>query len=235
LLEKINGIDYAKMIIAAAANLERNKEKLNQLNVFPVPDGDTGTNMAATLKVAAEKISQVMDGHLGKVADIVAQGALFGARGNSGVILSQVLRGFARGFKNKREAGVSEVSKAFQYGVVYAYRAVAQPVEGTILTVLREIGKGFKKSIRSKVNIIELLDEAIRYGEVALAKTPELLPALKKAGVVDSGGMGLVLFLQGCLAGLKEESITLNLPEEAFSVKKEEQQFIPGENTTGIK
>ncbi len=225
MLEKINGIDYAKMIIAAAANLERNKEKLNQLNVFPVPDGDTGTNMAATLKVAAEKISQAMDVHLGKVADIAAQGALFGARGNSGVILSQVLRGFARGFKNKREAGVSELSKAFQYGVVYAYRAVAQPVEGTILTVLREIGKGFKKSIRNKVNIIELIDEAIRYGEVALAKTPELLPALKKAGVVDSGGMGLVLFLQGCLAGLKDESITLNLPEADFSIKKEEQEL----------
>ncbi|GAV23770.1 DAK2 domain-containing protein [Carboxydothermus pertinax] len=209
-MEKLNGIDYAKMIIAAATTLEQNKEKLNQLNVFPVPDGDTGTNLAATMRIAAEKISQVKDDHLGKVADLAAQGALFGARGNSGVILSQVLRGFARGFKNKREAGVAELSKAFQYGVVYAYRAVAQPVEGTILTVLREIGKGFRKNIRSKNNIVELIEEAIQYGEMALAKTPELLPALKKAGVVDSGGMGLVLFLQGSLAGLRGENLVLN-------------------------
>lgn len=140
---------FQKMFIGASCFFEQEKEHINSLNVFPVPDGDTGTNMSMTLAAAAEAALNYKGNSAGELAEAVAHSSLMGARGNSGVILAQLLRGIARGLANKEQVSLSELSKAFQYGVVYAYKAVSKPVEGTILTVAREIARGTKNAIRS--------------------------------------------------------------------------------------
>jgi len=195
----LDGNDLRHMILEACNYFELYKESINELNVYPVPDGDTGTNMCLTMAAAAKELQGVSSDSIGEIADITARSSLMGARGNSGVILSQLFRGIARGLAGKDEASLGELGKAFQYGIVYAYNAVNKPVEGTILTVAREIAKGSREAIQTPLDFTGLLRIAIDSGRKALDQTPELLPALKEAGVVDAGGLGLIVFLEGCL------------------------------------
>jgi len=187
--------DFKKMLIGAQHFFSRKIDLINSLNVFPVPDGDTGSNMNMTLVAASEGCRNYRGTSIGDLSAVVAKRALMGARGNSGVILSQFLRGLARGLKGKLNIRPCSLSKAFQYGVVYAYKAVTRPVEGTILTVSREMARGARSAARRGADLNEVLEEAIRGGREALARTTDQLPALKEAGVVDAGGMGLVVFL----------------------------------------
>lgn len=198
----LRGDDLRLMILEACHYFEAYKESINELNVFPVPDGDTGTNMSLTMKAAARELQKVSSRSIGDVARITAQSSLMGARGNSGVILAQLFRGIARGLSGKDEADLSELGRAFQYGIVHAYNAVSKPVEGTILTVAREIAKGSREALQTSLTFIDLLRVAIDSGRKALERTPELLPVLKEAGVVDAGGLGLIVFLEGCLQSM---------------------------------
>lgn len=202
-LDVIDGKDFRRMIAGAYSAFMREHEYINSLNVFPVPDGDTGTNMLLTLGAVAKAVAEAPDEGTGSLSRRAADSAIMGARGNSGVILSQLLRGIARGLSGKDKATSAEVGKAFQYGVLYAYRAVARPVEGTILTVAKGIAKGAHRAVRERLAFADILSEAIRAGQEELKRTPELLPALKAAGVVDAGGQGLIVFLTGCLEGLE--------------------------------
>ncbi|QDR82760.1 hypothetical protein SPTER_41900 [Sporomusa termitida] len=202
-IDVIDGKDFRRMIAGAYNAFMREHEYINSLNVFPVPDGDTGTNMLLTLGAVAKAVAEAPDEGIGSLSRRAADSAIMGARGNSGVILSQLLRGIARGLSGKDKATSAEVGKAFQYGVLYAYRAVARPVEGTILTVAKGIAKGAHRAVRERLAFADILNEAIRAGQEELKRTPELLPALKAAGVVDAGGQGLIVFLAGCLEGLE--------------------------------
>lgn len=204
-VEWVTGNDFRNMIVRSYENFRREHEYINSLNVFPVPDGDTGTNMLLTLGAVARAVTEASDTGIGALSKRAADSAIMGARGNSGVILSQIFRGIARGLGGKERATSPEVGKAFQYGVLYAYRAVSKPVEGTILTVAKGIAKGAHRAVREGLAFVDILTEAIQAGEVELAKTPELLPILKAAGVVDAGGKGLLVFLTGCLEGLGGE------------------------------
>ncbi len=204
-MEWITGNDFRRMIVGAHRTFMREHEYINNLNVFPVPDGDTGTNMLMTLGAVARAVSEAPEEGIGSLSRRAADSAIMGARGNSGVILSQIFRGIARGLAGKERATSDELGKAFQYGVLYAYRSVSKPVEGTILTVAKGIAKGARRAVREHVPFADILSEAISAGEAELARTPELLPILKSAGVVDAGGKGLTVFLTGCLAGLSGE------------------------------
>ena len=213
----LKGGDLRDMFLQGTIYFEQHKEAINDLNVFPVPDGDTGTNMALTLQAASRELQGVSStSSIGEVSRIAARSALMGARGNSGVILSQLFQGIARGLAGKDEARLIEFGRAFQYGIVYAYNAVSRPVEGTILTVAREIAKGSRIAVQKDINVEDLLGVAIASGKKALARTPDLLPVLKEAGVVDAGGLGLIVFLEGCLqsmAGHSAEEIPLTNEE----------------------
>ncbi len=202
-VDVIDGKDFRRMIAGAYSEFMREHEYINSMNVFPVPDGDTGTNMLLTLGAVAKAVGEAPDEGIGSLARRGADSAIMGARGNSGVILSQLLRGIARGLAGKDTATSAEVGKAFQYGVLYAYRAVARPVEGTILTVAKGIAKGTQRAVREHAEFADILTAAIVAGQDELRRTPELLPALKAAGVVDAGGQGLIVFLKGCLEGLE--------------------------------
>ncbi len=197
--------DFKKMIGGACRLLEKEKETINAINVFPVPDGDTGTNLRATLKEVEEVCFGYKGDSLGELSGLVASRALLGARGNSGVIFSQLLRGIARGLQGKKNASARELSKALWYSVVFAYRAVSNPVEGTILSVGREAARGASKAARGGADIHGLLEEAISSGKEMLALTTDMIPALKEAGVVDAGGMGLIIFMEGCLYSLRND------------------------------
>lgn len=201
-LPHITGKEFQRMITGAYQAFMREYEYINSLNVFPVPDGDTGTNMLLTLGAVSKAVADTPEEGIGFISKRAADSALMGARGNSGVILSQIFRGIARGLAGKETASSAAVGKAFQYGILYAYRAVAKPVEGTILTVAKGIAKGAHRAVREEALFVDILAEAIKAGEEELARTPELLPALKAAGVVDAGGYGLIAFLRGCLEGL---------------------------------
>jgi len=208
----LRGSDLRRMFLEACNYFDLHKDSINELNVFPVPDGDTGTNMSLTINAAAKELQRIDSDSIGEVAQIMAKSALMGARGNSGVIFSQLFRGIARGLAGKKEAQLSEVAKAFQYGIVYAYNAVSKPVEGTILTVAREIARGSREAIQMSISFIDLLRIAVESGRNALERTPELLPILKEAGVVDAGGLGLVIFLEGCLQSMLRYSQEENTP-----------------------
>ena len=212
----ITGGQLKAMLMGAYQSFEKNYEMINSLNVFPVPDGDTGTNMMHTMTSVAEALNRMNDGDIGEVGQIAARSAVFGARGNSGVILSQLLYGISKGLAGKAAATNNEIGKAFQYGILYAYRAVSKPVEGTILTVARSMAKGARDAVRGGLDFRHVLQEAIDAGRKELARTPELLPVLREAGVVDAGGQGLIVFCEGCLAGLTGEAI----PKEAAAVPK---------------
>lgn len=211
--------DFKKMILGAKHFFDREVDTINALNVFPVPDGDTGTNMSMTLEAAVSGTNDYKGQSVGELSEIVASKALMGARGNSGVILSQILRGIARGLRKKEYISPAELSKAFQYGVVYAYRAVSKPVEGTILTVAREMARGIRTAVHKGENLYGSMEEAIKSGKKALDQTTDMLPALKEAGVVDAGGLGLLVFIEGCLYSLKR-SISEITPHISSNITK---------------
>ena len=192
-----DGQDLKKAMQAGAAWLEEHREVINALNVFPVPDGDTGSNMSATMQAAMKGIAQSEETSAGVIAAKLAHGALLGARGNSGVILSQTLRGLAQGLDKKAVFGAPELASAFQEASRLAYRAVIKPVEGTILTVVRETAAAAKVSAERGDDLVGLMQEVVIAARQAVASTPDLLPILKQAGVVDSGGQGFCTILEG--------------------------------------
>ena len=208
----LNGVRLGRMIIAGANELAANKQLVDAMNVFPVPDGDTGTNMSLTVMAAAreaEKKGSLMAADVTKAA---SSGALRGARGNSGVITSQLFRGFAKGLEGLEEAGVKELAAAAEQAVKTAYKAVMKPKEGTILTVARGCAEAAAKLAEETEDIEAFLKGIIAYGHEVLAQTPEMLPVLKQAGVVDAGGRGLLYILEGALKQLQvgDQHVTLN-------------------------
>ena len=207
------------MIIAGANLLEHNREAIDALNVFPVPDGDTGTNMSLTMKSTVKEIAAQDIADASRLANMAARGALKGARGNSGVILSQILRGFARGIEGCQTVDAEAFARGLRSGADTAYKAVMKPKEGTILTVIRVIAEDAGRYVgKHPGNLPGLMDKVIRSGEAILAKTPEMLPALKQAGVVDSGGQGLLTVFKGWRAafnGEKIEDTSANIGEAA--------------------
>ena len=205
----INSSDFKKMILVGAKQLEINRAKVDALNVFPVPDGDTGTNMSLTMQSAVKELNACQSSAFVEVCDSVSKGALKGARGNSGVILSQILKGICSVVrKAEKEVDTKTFAKALEAGTKVAYGAVSAPKEGTILTVIRMMSEAAGKIAAKKKNFEEFLEDVIAEGDRALALTPELLPVLKKAGVVDSGGVGLMTIIKGFNAALTGEEIT---------------------------
>ncbi|ACO87010.1 DAK2 domain-containing protein [Clostridium botulinum] len=200
---KIKGADFYNMVINGSNKLEEKKEFVNSLNVFPVPDGDTGTNMSMTFRSAVKEIEGLKEESIGGIAKKVAKGALMGARGNSGVILSQIFRGISKGLEDKDEVDAREFANALLEGSKSAYKAVMRPTEGTILTIIRAAGESAVKS--EAEDVTSLLEEVCEHSEVVLNKTPDMLPVLKKAKVVDAGGQGLLIILQGMLEVLDKD------------------------------
>ena len=198
---------FQEMVQAASTRLNKQAEYVNSLNVFPVPDGDTGTNMGMTIENGAKEVADKSASTVGEVAAIFAKGLLMGARGNSGVITSQLFRGFSQSVKGKDELDGQALALAFQSGVEVAYKAVMKPVEGTILTVSRGAAIGAKKKAEATNDAVEVMKAALEGAKTALAKTPDLLPVLKEVGVVDSGGQGLVFIYEGFLSALTGEYI----------------------------
>ena len=198
---------FQEMVQAGATRLNKQAEYVNSLNVFPVPDGDTGTNMGMTIENGAKEVSDRSASTVGEAAGIFAKGLLMGARGNSGVITSQLFRGFSQSVKDKEELDGAALAAAFQSGVEVAYKAVMKPVEGTILTVSRGAAIGAKKKAESTNDAVEVMRAALEGAKTALAKTPDMLPVLKEVGVVGSGGQGLVFIYEGFLSALTGEFI----------------------------
>ena len=206
-MEKINGLILAKMIDLGSRNLAKNAEKINSLNVFPVPDGDTGTNMNLSMSSGAKETAANVVENIGELGKSFSKGLLMGARGNSGVILSQLFRGMTQYIAEKSEIDAKEFAVAVQNGVSIAYKAIIKPVEGTILTVAREAAEAGVKAAENTTSVIEVMDAIYLESQQSLKRTPDLLPILKEVGVVDSGGQGLVCVYQGFVAALKGEEI----------------------------
>ena len=206
-ITSINSKLLAKMFLAGAKNLDSKKEWINELNVFPVPDGDTGTNMSMTIMSAAKEVSSLEDPTMAALAKAISSGSLRGARGNSGVILSQLFRGFCKVIKEYDEIDVTILSEAFQKAVETAYKAVMKPKEGTILTVAKGAADKALELSDDTEDIVKFADEVIKHAEYVLDQTPEMLPVLKQAGVVDSGGQGLVQVLKGAFDALTGKEI----------------------------
>lgn len=214
---KIDGLVFYNMIINAANKLEEKKEFVNSLNVFPVPDGDTGTNMSMTFKSAVDEISASSGETIGDIGRKVARGALMGARGNSGVILSQIFRGISKALDGKSEVDAKGMAASLREGANSAYKAVMRPTEGTILTIIRAAGE---KAIASEEqDITKLFKEVCVYSKQVLDKTPEMLPVLKKANVVDAGGMGLLIIFEGM-----QEALENNIKNAKFVAAKTEKE-----------
>ncbi|GAA0438600.1 DAK2 domain-containing protein [Virgibacillus salarius] len=217
-LQKINGKKLAQMILSGAHNLSNNAKKIDALNVFPVPDGDTGTNMNLTITSGANEVKKLTSDSVSEVAEAFAKGLLMGARGNSGVILSQIFRGFSKGLEKKEAVTTIELAKAFESGVSTAYNAVMKPVEGTILTVAKDAGNQAVSVAEKEQDIIQLMEQIVAEAKASLKRTPDLLPVLKEVGVVDSGGQGLLTIYEGFLAALKGEE----LPEDPSDINMDE-------------
>lgn len=207
----ITNVEFGKMINAAADALKNNAEKINKLNVFPVPDGDTGTNMTLSMASGAEYERNEDDIHLGKLAQATAKGLLMGARGNSGVILSQIFRGFAAKIADKETLSARDLADALMGGAETAYKAVMKPTEGTILTVIRESAAAANRTAKKTDDATQVMADALDAAEKALASTPDLLPVLKEVGVVDSGGQGLVIVLSAFYAVLSGQEVKTEL------------------------
>lgn len=199
---KINGSQFQLMVQQGANRLNANAEYVNSLNVFPVPDGDTGTNMNLSMTSGAKAVADSKSEKVGELATSLSKGLLMGARGNSGVILSQLFRGFAKQIAEVSELDGKNLASAFSHGVETAYKAVMKPVEGTILTVAREGAKAGEKAAQQTEDVVEIMSAVLTGAKKALAKTPDLLPVLKEVGVVDSGGQGLVFVYEGFLESL---------------------------------
>ncbi|MBF0708407.1 DAK2 domain-containing protein [Alkalihalobacillus hwajinpoensis] len=202
-IQKIDGKRFAQMVLEGANNLSKNAKMVDALNVFPVPDGDTGTNMNLTITSGAAEVRSSSSDKVGDVASLFARGLLMGARGNSGVILSQLFRGFSKSIEGKSEITSVELAAALENGVDSAYKAVMKPVEGTILTVAKDAARKAVKSSKKISDVVELMQVVVKEGKESLNRTPDLLPVLKEVGVVDSGGQGLLLIYEGFLAVLE--------------------------------
>lgn len=220
----MNTIDaklLARMFLAGAKNLEVKKEWINELNVFPVPDGDTGTNMTLTIMSAVKEVNNLEDVQMTSLAKAISSGSLRGARGNSGVILSQLLRGFTKGIRDLEELDAVALARAVDKGVETAYKAVMKPKEGTILTVARGVADKALELAEDAEDLRTFLEDVLEEGRRVLAKTPDMLPVLKEAGVVDSGGQGLMVVLEGAFDAFmgKEVDLTFDGGESAKVVK----------------
>ena len=220
----MNTIDaklLARMFLAGAKNLEVKKEWINELNVFPVPDGDTGTNMTLTIMSAVKEVNNLEDVQMTSLAKAISSGSLRGARGNSGVILSQLLRGFTKGIRDLEELDAVALARAVDKGVETAYKAVMKPKEGTILTVARGVADKALELAEDAENLQTFLEDVLEEGRRVLAKTPDMLPVLKEAGVVDCGGQGLMVVLEGAFDAFmgKEVDLTFDGGESAKVVK----------------
>ena len=219
---RIDGLLLKRMIISAANNLENNKIMVNALNVFPVPDGDTGTNMALTMKSAVKELMNIKDLNpsIQQIAEAAANGSLMGARGNSGVILSQIFRGFSKALKGRELLDSKALASAMMEGSNTAYKAIMKPTEGTILTVIRLTGEHAIKVAANTDDVVTLFEQIIEKSNLVLSQTPELLPVLKKAGVVDAGGKGLVIIFEGMFLSMKSGKI-LELREKIEELEEE--------------
>lgn len=212
--KSINGATFRKMILGSSKIIEDNKSYIDSLNVFPVPDGDTGTNMSLTFKMATQEVATCPSNSLDMVCDAFSKGALKGARGNSGVILSQIIKGMCNVLKQQTEITTKNLSKALLSGAEVAYKAVTKPKEGTILTVIRVMAESSVAIAKKTQDLEEFFDGVIEAGQAILAQTPEMLPVLKKAGVVDAGGSGLIIILTGFSKVLRgEEDLTINVDD----------------------
>lgn len=222
-ITSIDGVMLKEMFLSGAALLERNRQNVDALNVFPVPDGDTGTNMSQTMSAAVRELNARSAPTVGDVANTVARGALKGARGNSGVILSQIFRGISRALDGAEEMDAQLFAKALRQGADTAYKAVMKPKEGTILTVARVIAEELEKEVLKTNDLMELMEFVLKSGDAILKKTPEMLPVLKQAGVVDSGGKGLMVLYAGFNAALHGE------PIEDMELNQAAGMTLPGE------
>lgn len=206
-MKSLNGIQFAEMVQMGAHHLYQNADYVDALNVFPVPDGDTGTNMNLSMTSGAKETQANAQQHIGKTAEALSKGLLMGARGNSGVILSQLFRGFGKFIVNEPELSAQKLAEALQHGVETAYKAVMKPVEGTILTVAKDSAAKGMELAKTEDDVIALFEGVLKEAQASLERTPDLLPVLKEVGVVDSGGQGLVYVYEGFLAALKGEQL----------------------------
>lgn len=225
ILNKLNGEQFKELVIAGAKNLRANIEEVDSLNVFPVPDGDTGTNMSRTIEGGVKAVMDKEETNLGEMGKNLSKGMLMSARGNSGVILSQIFRGICRGFDGKAEVNALELAEAYKVGVKQAYGAVVTPVEGTILTVFREATEVAAKTLTSKSNINDFFEAHLKQAAKTLKKTKDLLPVLKEADVIDSGGAGYVYIVKGMVKLLDGEKIEQELTTIEESSEQHEIDF----------
>jgi len=217
ILKKLNGEQFKELLTNGALNLKANYEEVDSLNVFPVPDGDTGTNMLRTIQGGVSALNGFDAKDLGETGKVVSKGMLMSARGNSGVILSQIFRGICKGLEGKKEVDAVQLASAYKVGVKQAYGAVVTPVEGTILTVFREATEVASKKVNKESTINEFLEEHLKQAAKTLKKTKEILPVLKEAGVIDSGGAGYVYIVKGMVKFLDGEKIEAELTKEETS------------------
>lgn len=224
-MKTINGQTLKEMLLSGSNNLYNHYPEIDALNVFPVPDGDTGMNMNLTCTSGAKEIQNRSDLSISEIAKAFSRGLLMGARGNSGVITSQIFRGFAQGFEGLSEANAVAFANAFENGVTVAYKAVMRPVEGTILTVIRESATHLHEVVQKDWTILKCMDELIKEANASLQRTPELLPVLKEVGVVDSGGAGLIKILDGMKLGLEGHFVERN---QATAMEKENPLMAAG-------
>lgn len=225
-MKRINGNDFKSMLVSGANNLYNYYPEADALNVFPVPDGDTGTNMNLTFSSGIKEISNLHSNNIGEVSKAFSRGLLMGARGNSGVILSQIFKGVSNDLEGKDSVAAVELAKAFVKGRKIAYKAVMRPVEGTILTVIKESSENLLKDVKHSFTIKETIKRLVEHANVSLAHTPELLPVLKEAGVVDSGGFGLVKVFEGMLAYLEDMPVVRKAESEVVSIVSTEEIYI---------
>ncbi|KGA97735.1 hypothetical protein AJ85_12550 [Alkalihalobacillus alcalophilus ATCC 27647 = CGMCC 1.3604] len=214
-LKQIEGQKLAQMFIEGAGQLSRHVKIVDSLNVFPVPDGDTGTNMNLSITSGVKEVKQLGSDDVGKVAGAFAKGLLMGARGNSGVILSQLFRGFSKAVEGKKVINAPELAQALERGVETAYKAVMKPVEGTILTVAKDAAKQATVIAQKETDVLKVMEEVVKEGQASLKRTPDLLPVLKEVGVVDSGGQGLLYIYEGFLAILRGGEVSEQFTEES--------------------
>ncbi len=230
----IDGQGLKELIEAAMTWVKTNQQMINALNVFPVPDGDTGTNMLLTMQAAYNEITASGEKNVGKMAHSVAQGALMGARGNSGVILSQIWRGFARGLDSQETMDVESFARALEESRATAYKGVVRPVEGTILTVIKDVSVAARQAVQETGDLMEMIDKVVAAADESVQHTPELLPILKQAGVVDSGGKGLFFLLEGMQRHLKglplETAIATVQPLAAMNLENTLEEVEPGQD-----
>ena len=209
-MKLLDGKSLKRLFISGANNLYNNYPEIDALNVFPVPDGDTGMNMNLTMTSGSKEIQKIEDGSVYEIAKTFSRGLLMGARGNSGVITSQIFRGFAQGLEGLENINALQLSEAFQKGVEVAYKAVVRPVEGTILTVIRESSQFLADNVKESISIEKAFDLMLKEARESLKRTPDLLPILKEVGVVDSGGAGLIKILEGMKEAINGDAIVRN-------------------------